>query len=130
MEARPLPPLFETRSPAVQTLLAAEVPALLGGIAGLLLSPALAAYVAIQVLATVGGVAAGIEHHKLGQAALRGLCAGFFFGGAIILGHAIQGGPDHNVLPRSQIVLPIITTVFGALLAVIGALIRRRLTHS
>jgi hypothetical protein len=126
-EGRNLPVLFASRPGRVQIVLVVLVPAILGGIAGLVLPPVPALYIVIQVVAVIGGLLAGLEHRNAGEAALRGLGGGFFFGCGIIVLHALSGGDDHHYLGQLPIVLPVITAAFGALFAVIGSLVRRRL---
>jgi hypothetical protein len=126
-EGRKLPELFVHRPRQVQIVLVVLVPAILGGIAGLVLPPVPALYIVIQVVAIIGGLLAGLEHHNVGEAAVRGLVGGFFFGLGIIVLHAISGGDDHHYLGQLPIVLPLITAVFGALFAVIGSVVRRRM---
>jgi hypothetical protein len=126
-EARKLPELFVSRPGRVQIVLVVLVPAILGGVAGLVLPPVPALYIAINVVAAIGGLLAGLEHRNVGEAALRGLGGGFFFGAAIIGLHALSGGDDHKYLGQLPIVLPVITAAFGSLFAVIGCFVRRRL---
>jgi len=126
-EARKLPELFVARPARVRIVLVVLVPAILGGIAGLVLAPVPALYILIQLVAAIGGLLAGLEHRNVGEAALRGLGGGFFFGIGIIGLHALSGGDDHHYLGQLPIVLPVITAAFGALFAAIGSLVRRRI---
>src|SRR3979409_222941 len=115
VEGRKLPALFGSRPVQVRVVPRVLLPADIGGIAGAVLSSLPALYVGLQVLGAVGGLLAGLEHRKAGEAALRGLCGGFFFGIGIIGLHAISGGTDHHLLGQLPIVLPAITAVSGAL---------------
>jgi hypothetical protein len=126
-EGRKMPVLFVDRPGRVQLVLVVLAPAILGGIAGLVLPPVPALYIVIQVIAAIGGLLAGLEHRKAGEAALRGLGGGFFYGLAIVALHALSGGDDHHYLGQLPILLPVITAVFGAVFAVIGSLVRRRM---
>lgn len=127
VEGRKLPVLFGSRPVQVRVVLAVLLPADIGGIAGLVLASLPALYVGLQVLAAIGGLLAGLEHRKAGEAALRGLCGGVFFGIGIIGLHALSGGSDHHLLGQLPIALPVITATSGALFAIIGSLVRRRM---
>ena len=126
MEKSRLPVLFEDRTMGFRALLVIVVPAVFGAIAGLLLGPSATLYLVLQAVAALGGLAAGLEHQRSGQAALRGLLGGLVFGLAIVVAHALSGGTDHGLLPQPAL-LPVITALAGAALAALGALLRRRL---
>ena len=116
---------FDDRSNGFRILLVLVVPAVFGVICGLALGASAALYLVLQAIAAVGGLVAGLEHRKTGQALIRGLFAGLFFGAAIAITHELVGGTDHGLLPQPAL-LPVITAVAGGILASLGALIRRR----
>jgi hypothetical protein len=126
MEGSRLPVLFEDRTIGLRILLVFVVPSVFGAIAGLALGASAAFYLVLQAIAAVGGLVAGLEHRKAGQALIRGLFGGLFFGAAIAITHELVGGTDHGLLPQPAL-LPLITAVGGGILASLGALIRRRL---
>jgi hypothetical protein len=126
-QERKLPVLFNSRPVQVRVVLVVLLPAIIGGIAGLVISPVPVLYWVLQGLAALGGLFAGLEHRKAGEAALRGLGGGFFFGTAILVLHALSGGTDHGYLGKLPILLPVITAVIGSIFAVIGSTVRRRL---
>ena len=109
-----------------RALLVVVVPGVFGAIGGLVLGPSAGWYLVIQAIGAVGGLFAGLEHQASGQAALRGAIGGLFFGMGIILVHALAGGSEHGLVPQPAL-LPAITAVAGAILAALGALLRRRL---
>jgi hypothetical protein len=126
-QERKLPTLFESRPVSMQVVLAVVVPAVLGAVAGLTLSPLPGLYIAIQVVAALGGIVAGLEHRRYGQAALRGLGAGLCYGIPIYVLYKVLGGNAHHLIGQRPVLLPLITAVFGALFAAIGCFIRSRL---
>jgi hypothetical protein len=126
MKGSRLPVLFEDRTMGLRILLVLVVPVVFGAIAGLALGASKALYLVLQLIAAVGGLLAGLEHRRTGQAAMRGLFAGLFFGAAIAITHALVGGTDNGLLPVPAL-LPVITAVAGGILASLGALLRRRL---
>jgi hypothetical protein len=124
---RSLPTAFDDRPNVMRVVLAFGVPLVFGVITGLLLAPVLLAYLALQVVAAVAGIFVGIEHRRLGQAAIRGLTAGLTFGVDILAGHFVLGGDDHGILPKQPLILPWFTGIFGMLFALPLTLLRRRL---
>jgi hypothetical protein len=126
MEGTRLPVLFEDRTMGFRILLLLVVPTAYGAVAGLMLGASAGLYLGLQAIGAVGGLAAGLEHHEPGQAVIRGLFGGLFFGCAIAITHEWAGGTDHGLMPQPAL-LPVITTCFGGGLAGLGALLRRRL---
>lgn len=126
MEGRRLPELFEHRTMGFRILLVVVVPSVFGAIAGLTLGASAGWYLGLQAIGVLGGLAAGLEHRRSGQAAVRGFFGGLLFGIAIAVTHAIVGGADHGLLPQPTL-LPVITGAVGAGLAALGAVLRRRL---
>lgn len=122
-----MPVAFADRPTSVRLLLVFLIPVVLGVIAGAVLTPVAAVYIAIQVLAGVGGIVAGLEHRSISEATVRGFTAGLGFGTAILLTHLLLGGDDHHLLGTLPLLLPWITAVVGAVFAIVGSLVRRRL---
>ena len=120
------PHLLMSRSPAQRVVLVGVVPALFGALTGWLLGESEPAYLIANLVAAIGGFLAGLEHERAGEAAARGAIAGLLFGAFIVIVHEITGEAEAH-LPDPPIVLAVITSVAGAILAVLGALLRRRL---
>jgi hypothetical protein len=120
------PPLLAARSPVIQVVFAVVVPAAFGLLCGVILGVSSAAYAALAVLATLGGVAAGYDHADALEGAGRGLAGGMLFGTFILFGHAVAGTHPKASLPHPHVLLPVLTTVGGVVLGVLGALIRGR----
>ena len=57
-----LPPLLESRPPALKAALLVVAPTTLGAVTGIALGLSPVAYLALNILATVGGILAGLEH--------------------------------------------------------------------
>ena len=101
-------------------------PAVFGAVTGVALGLSAIAYLVLNVLALLGGVAAGLEHERSGEGAIRGLLGGLLFGAFILLAHLVAGGPPQATLLEPKIVLVGITTVVGGLLGALGGFIRTR----
>ncbi|HEV3228832.1 MAG TPA: hypothetical protein VGY97_05100 [Solirubrobacteraceae bacterium] len=120
------PPLLASRSPVIQVVFAVVVPAAYGLLCGVILGVSSGAYVVLTVLAALGGVAAGYDHADVLEGAGRGLAGGLLFGTFILFGHAVAGTHAKASLPHPHVVLPIVTTVGGVLLGILGAAVRGR----
>jgi competence protein ComEA len=123
-----LPPLLSSRPFKLQIVLAAVIPALFGVAAGVLLHTSEPGYQAISLLAALGGIGAGVEHLGARSGFKRGLIGGPCFGLAILVTHGafFDGHPKAHI-PDPEIVLAVLTTVFGALFGALGGRIRTRL---
>ncbi|MBA2349176.1 MAG: hypothetical protein H0V81_12860 [Solirubrobacterales bacterium] len=121
-----LPPLLLSRTPAVQLVLAVLAPAILGLLAGYLLTAGTTAYVVVSVLAGLGGLAAGFEHPTAGEGAARGLGGGAVFGATLLLGAALTAEPATVTLPEPPGLLVVFTVAFGVLLGAAGGALRSR----
>ncbi len=122
----PAPPLLLSRSPTLQLVVAVLGPALLGLLAGYLLTLDATAYVVVSVLAGVGGLAAGFEHPRAGEGAARGLGGGAVFGTTLLLAAALAGEPATVTLPDPPGVLVLFTVAAGVLLGAAGGALRAR----
>ena len=120
------PPLFRTRQLLVRVPLLTLVPLALGSAAGATLSSYLWLSIAVQTVATFGGVAAGLEHDRLGGAVTRGIDGGLWFGLGLLGAHAAIGGSDHGLLAQPRPLQLVVTSSVGALLGLVGAMVRRR----
>jgi hypothetical protein len=120
-----LPPLFSSRTPGQQVVLANVVPAVYGLIVGVMAGVSEALYLLLSLLGLAGAYFAGLEHKYPEEGLLRGAAAGLLFGTFILLGRAITGLEDKADIPPG-IVLIFITTVVSAIGGAIGAARRRK----
>jgi hypothetical protein len=116
----PLPPFVEERPWVVRILLIGVVPAAFGFLCGAILDTSGGLFLGLQVLAAIGGYLAGFEHAFRHHAALRAIVGGLIYGGAILVGHHVAGGDDHDLLPDPELFQLVITAVFGLLLGILG----------
>src|SRR5437762_10642185 len=93
------------------------LPGVFGAICGFFLGHSKPVYIGLQVVAAIGGYIAGWEHRSSREAALRGLCGGLVFGGAILLLHQLTGDKPTVKLPDPPVVLLGFTGGIGAILA-------------
>jgi hypothetical protein len=121
-----LPPSFSSRSDTVQLALAIVVPAVFGLICGFLLGVSEVAYLVLSILAIAGGFGAGLEHDGGKEGALRGVAGGLLFGTFILVAKHASGADPKADLPHPEVVLVVITTVFGVGLGALGGRARLR----
>jgi len=121
------PDLLESHPPQLQLILALVVPAVFGAIAGILLGITEIGYVVFSVLAIAGGYMAGKEHVGASEGATRGFTGGILFGTFILTGHALTGMERKAHLPEPEILLVVITTVFGIVLGALGGRSREKI---
>jgi 4-hydroxybenzoate polyprenyltransferase len=121
------PDLLESHPPHVQLVLAIVVPAAFGGIVGLLLGVTEIGYLIGSLLGIAGGYLAGKEHVGGEDGALRGFTGGILFGTFILAGHAATGLERKAHLPEPELLLVVITTVFGIVLGALGGRSRAKL---
>jgi hypothetical protein len=114
------PPLFTSRPPSVQAVLALGLPIVGGAIAGALLGISEAAYIIYSVLAIGAGYFGGLEHIGAEEGAVRGFCGGILFGTAILLVNELSGSDPKADLPDPEILLVVLTTVLGVGLGALG----------
>ncbi len=124
------PDLLESHPPQVQLILALVVPAVFGVIAGILLGVSEIVYIVVSVLAIGGGYFAGKEHVGASEGATRGFTGGLLFGTFILAGHAMTGLERKAHLPEPEILLVVITTVFGIGLGALGGRARAKVESS
>jgi len=121
------PDLLESHPPQLQLILALVVPAVFGAIAGILLGVSEIVYIVFSILAIAGGYMAGKEHIGASEGATRGFTGGILFGTFILAGHALTGMERKAHLPEPEILLVVITTVFGIGLGALGGRSREKI---
>jgi membrane-bound ClpP family serine protease len=120
------PELFSSKTPGLQVVTGVVVPAVFGLVTGLLLGVTGVGYLALSVLGIAGGYFAGLEHRTVEEGFLRGVTGGLLFGTFILVGHEISGVEPKADLPHPEILLVVLTTVFGSGLGALGARSRVR----
>ena len=120
------PELLESHSPNLQLILAIVVPAVFGIITGVFLGVSEIVYLVLSVLGIAGGYMAGKEHIGASEGAMRGFTGGILFGTFILAAHALTGLDRKAHLPEPEIMLVVITTVFGIVLGALGGRARQR----
>jgi hypothetical protein len=114
------PDLLESHPPQLQLILAIGAPAVFGLITGIFLGVSEIVYLVLSVLGIAGGYLAGKEHVGSEEGAIRGFTGGILFGTFILAGSAITGMDRKAHLPEPDILLVVITTVFGIGLGALG----------
>jgi hypothetical protein len=120
------PTLFRDRPRPVQILLGGIVPALAGGVAGVLIGVSSSAYWAWGAIAAIGSIVSGFEHQDGWGGADRGLVAGFIYGVALLVVHAVAGTHAKVSLGSFPPLLAVITAIAGMLLSALGGRIARQ----
>ena len=124
---RLLPPFLDERPWPVQVILVGIVPMAFGFLCGWILDSSGTVYLVLQVLAAIGGYLAGFDHDVTRHAFIRGIIGGLLFGGFVLIGHHVQGGDDHGLIPDQELVLLVFTAGIGSLLGMLGARTRTRI---
>jgi hypothetical protein len=122
-----MPHLLRSRPIGLQFVLAGIVPALYGALTGWILGVSEIGYLILSLSGIGGGYFAGLEHDGAGEGAIRGFIGGALFGGFILLTHEALDKEAKAELPEPEILLVVITTVFGIGLGALGG--RRRHRH-
>ncbi len=120
------PVLFRDRPRPAQILLGGVVPAIAGGVAGVLIGASSGAYWAWGALAAIGSVVGGFEHQDGWGGADRGLAAGAIYGIALLLVHAIIGTHATVSLGSFPPFLIVVTAIVGMLLSALGGRLARQ----
>jgi hypothetical protein len=123
------PTLLRDRSRAAQIVLGGVIPAIVGGVAGVLLGISSAGYWAIAVVAAIGGFLAGFEHQDGWGGADRGVVGGAIYGISLLVAHAIAGTHAKVSLGSFPPFLVVITAIFGMLLGAAGGRLARTQRH-
>jgi hypothetical protein len=119
------PPLFRDRSEPVQVVIGGVVPALIGGLAGVLIGASAPAYWALGWLAALGAFLGGFEHVDGWEAADRGFLGGLIYGAALLLVHELVNTHAKVSLGSFPPFLAVITTLVGTLLSAAGGRVAR-----
>lgn len=119
-------PLLLDRPFAAQLVLAVVLPVAFGLLTGYVLGVSAAGYAVLSILGVLGGLAAGYDHADADEGFVRGVCGGLLFGVAILLGHSVFGQEAKADLPHPHVILPVVTTILGAILGAIGGSLRAR----
>jgi hypothetical protein len=124
-----LPPLWASRPWPLRIVLATVPSAAYGALCGWVLGVSEVAYIILAIpLAILLQVVVGLEHRNRAEAAARGFVAGACFGGFILIVNQLLIDTEpkfHLEDPKWQ--LAIVTAVFGAGLAWLGAGLRGQL---
>ena len=120
------PELLESHPPRLQLILAIVVPAVFGVVTGIFLGVSEIVYLILSILGIAGGYMAGKEHLGANEGALRGFTGGVLFGTFILAAHAATGLERKAHLPEPEILLVVITTVFGIVLGALGGRAREK----
>ena len=116
--------LLKDRTDAQEVVITIAVPLIFGIITGIFLGISEPVYLVLSILGIGGGYLAGLEHEYALEGFYRGVLGGLLFGFGILLAHGIADKAPKADLPDPEILVILITTVFGAGLGTLGA--RRR----
>jgi ABC-type Na+ efflux pump permease subunit len=119
------PMLFADRPRPAQIVLGGVIPAVAGAVAGVLVGVSSGAYWGYAVLVAVGAIVAGFEHQDGWGGADRGVVAGFIYGIALLVVHAIAGTHATVSLGSFPPLLAVLTAIAGMLLSALGGRIAR-----
>ncbi len=119
------PILLRDRSRPAQVVLGGVVPAVAGGVAGVLVGVSSGAYWAFGALAAIGAIVAGFEHQDGWGGADRGLVAGAIYGTALLVVHGAVGTRAKVSLGSFPPLLAVVTAIAGMLLGALGGRIAR-----
>ena len=123
------PELLESHSPETQLILTLVVPSVFGAVTGIFLGVSEAIYLLLSILGIAGGYMAGKEHIGASEGATRGFTGGILFGTFILAAHAVTGLERKAHLPEPEILLVVITTVFGIGLGALGGRARAKIEN-
>jgi hypothetical protein len=118
--------LLRERGHGAEMALVVVVPVVYGAITGVLLGESEAAYTILALLGILGGFVAGLEHEGALEGFYRGLLGGLLFGTAILVANGIADKAPKAELPDPEVLLIVITGVFGAGLGALGGWFRLR----
>lgn len=119
------PVLFRDRERPAQIVIGGVIPAVAGAIAGVLVGVSAGAYWGYAAVIAVATVIGGFEHQDGWGGADRGLVAGFVYGVALLLAHAIAGTHALVSLGSFPPALAIVTAIAGMLLSALGGWMAR-----
>ncbi len=121
------PDLLESHPPERQMILMLVVPAVFGIVTGIFLGVSEILYLVLSILGIGGGYMAGKEHIGARDGAIRGFTGGILFGTFILAAHALTGLDRKAHLPEPEILLVVITTLFGIGLGALGGRSREKI---
>lgn len=114
------PALFSSHPPNVQTIIGIGLPIVAGLIGGILLVVSEPIYLVYSILMIAAGYLGGREHLGAEEGALRGFTGGILFGTFILFAKELSGSEPKAELPHPEVLLVVITTVFGVGLGALG----------
>jgi hypothetical protein len=114
------PTLFRDRLRPAQIALGGVLPAIAGGVAGVLIGVSGVAYWAYSAVIAIATIVGGFEHQDGWGGADRGLVAGAIYGIALLLVHALVGTHARVSLGSLPVLLIVITAIAGMLLSALG----------
>jgi hypothetical protein len=118
--------LLKERSNALEAIIVVVVPTVFGILTGIMLGISEIGYLVMSLLGILGGLVAGMEHEYGLEGFYRGLLGGLLFGTAILLAHGIADTEPKAHLPDPEILVVLITAVFGAGLGALGGRMREK----
>jgi hypothetical protein len=121
------PDLLDSHPPERQMILMLVVPAVFGIVTGIFLGVSEIIYLVLSILGIGGGYMAGKEHIGARDGAVRGFTGGILFGTFILAAHALTGLERKAHLPEPEILLVVITTLFGIGLGALGGRSREKI---
>lgn len=116
--------LLKDRTDAQEVVITIAVPLIFGIVCGVFLGISEPVYLVLSLLGIAGGYLAGLEHEYALEGFYRGVLGGTLFGVGILLANGIADKAPKADLPDPEILLVVITAVFGAGLGALGG--RRR----
>jgi hypothetical protein len=119
------PTLLRDRPLHMQIILGGVIPGIVGVIAGILIGISATAYWLFQIVVVVGGFLAGFEHQDGWGGADRGLVAGFIYGVALLITHAITGKHALVSLGSFPPFFAIVTAIIGMFITAAGGRLAR-----
>ena len=120
------PPLLDDRPHGAQVFLVFVLPALFGGLCGLLLGHSELWYTVLTTAGVLGGINAGFEHIGADEGVRRGFLGGVIFAVALIAVHLVEGSPPPFDLPAPLGVMGIVYATLGTGFGALGGWLRWR----
>ncbi len=114
------PTLLAERPRSEQVLVAGLIPAVIGGVAGVLIGVSSGGYWVLAALAAIGALVAGFEHPDGRSGFTRGLAGGLMYGVTLLVVHALAGTHARVSLGGFPPLLIVVTGVVGAGLGAVG----------
>jgi hypothetical protein len=118
--------LLRHRSAALEAIITIVVPLTFGIITGILLGISEPIYLVLSIVGIAGGFFAGLEHEYALEGFYRGVLGGTLFGVGILLANGIADKAPKADLPDPEILLVVITGLFGAALGAWGGRTREK----